>query len=46
MLCCCSLVMFEIICGFFSGIREAIKQMMVQTLMGMVEHLSSGMYWA
>ena len=43
---CCSLVICEIVCVLFGGIREAVKQMVVQTIMGTVEHFSSGIYWA
>ena len=43
---CCSCVICEVVLGLFGGIREAIKQMVVQTIMGTVEHFSSGMYWA
>jgi hypothetical protein len=45
-ICCCScLIIDEVICGILSGIREAVKEMVVQTLMGTAEHLSSGIYW-
>ena len=40
------MVISEVICGLFGGIREAIKQMVVQTILGTVEHLSSGIYWS
>jgi hypothetical protein len=45
-ICCSCIIINEIICGIFGGIREAVKEMVVQTIMGTVEHLSGGIYWA